>query len=132
MDREVRDAADEALAADQPIARFDLVNVYSPDIDPTSSAFESQPQLHGAPKTMVEMVAATLSDEMGRDERITVFGEDVADASREENLKDLKGKGGVFKATAGLQRKYGADRVFNTPLAEAAIVAARSAWPFAD
>jgi 2-oxoisovalerate dehydrogenase E1 component len=122
VDREVRDAADQALAAEPPSIDSIRVNVYSPDIDPTSAAFDAQPQLHGAPKTMVEMVAATLLDEMSRDERITVFGEDVADASREENLKHVKGKGGVFKATAGLQRKFGADRVFNTPLAEAAIV----------
>jgi 2-oxoisovalerate dehydrogenase E1 component len=122
VDREVREATDEALAADPPAIDSILVNVYSPDIDPTSPSFAAQPQLHGAPKTMVEMVAATLSDEMSRDERIVVFGEDVADASRDENLKHVKGKGGVFKATSGLQRKYGHDRVFNTPLAEASIV----------
>jgi len=122
VDREVREAGDAALVAEPPSIESIHVNVYSPDIDPTSSAFDAQPQLHGAPKTMVEMVAATLSDEMSRDERITVFGEDVADASREENLRHVKGKGGVFKATSGLQRKFGADRVFNTPLAEASIV----------
>jgi 2-oxoisovalerate dehydrogenase E1 component len=122
VDREVREAADQALAAEAPDVPSIYVNVYSPDMDPTSPVFAAQPQPHGAPKTMVEMVAATLFDEMGRDARITVFGEDVADASREENLREVKGKGGVFKATAGLQRKYGADRVFNTPLAEAAIV----------
>ncbi len=122
VDREVRDAADQALAAEPPEVSSIHTNVYSPDIDPTSPVFATQPQPHGTPKTMVEMVATTLFDEMGRDERITVFGEDVADASREENLREVKGKGGVFKATAGLQRKYGADRVFNTPLAEASIV----------
>jgi 2-oxoisovalerate dehydrogenase E1 component len=122
VDREVREAADQALAAEPPEVSSIHVNIYSPDLDPTSPAFAAQPQPHGAPKTMVEMVLATLHDEMGRDERITVFGEDVADASREEHLREVKGKGGVFKATAGLQRKYGADRVFNTPLAEASIV----------
>jgi len=122
VDREVREAGDQALAAEPPSIDSIRVNVYSPDVDPTSAAFSAEPQFHGAPKTMVEMVAATLSDEMARDERITVFGEDVADASRDENLKHVKGKGGVFKATSGLQRKYGHDRVFNTPLAEASIV----------
>jgi 2-oxoisovalerate dehydrogenase E1 component len=122
VDQEIREAADAALAADFPSIDSIRLHVYSEDVDPTSSAFESQPNLHGAPKTMVEMVAATLNDEMSHDERIATFGEDVADASREEALKEVKGKGGVFKATAGLQRKYGSTRVFNTPLAEASIV----------
>src|SRR5258706_7984838 len=122
VDHEVRQAADQALEAEPPSADSIYANVYSPDVDPTSSTFEATPQLHGAQKTMVEMVSATLNDEMSRDERIAVFGEDVADCSREENLKEVKGKGGVFKATAGLQRKYGSSRVFNTSLAEAAIV----------
>jgi 2-oxoisovalerate dehydrogenase E1 component len=122
VDRLVRDVADQALAAETPDGTTIHANVYSPQIDPTSSMFAVEPKVQGAAKTMVEMVAATLNEEMARDDRITVFGEDVADVSREENLREVKGKGGVFKATAGLQRKYGADRVFNTPLAEAAII----------
>src|SRR5271156_6057358 len=122
VDREVREAADQALAAEPPEVDSILRHIYSEDVDPTAASFSVEAKVHGAPKTMVEMVAATLNDEMGRDDRVLVFGEDVADASREENLKEVKGKGGVFKATAGLQRKYGADRVFNTPLAEASIV----------
>jgi 2-oxoisovalerate dehydrogenase E1 component len=122
IDIEVREAADRALEAEEPSVESIPMHVYSAEIDPASAAFETQTHFHGAPKTMVETVAATLADEMARDERITVFGEDVADASREESLKQVKGKGGVFKATAGLQRKYGNDRVFNTPLAEASIV----------
>jgi len=122
VDEEVRGATDQALGAEPPEIDSILTNVYSPEIDPTSPTFETQPHFHNAPKTMVEMVALTLSEEMAHDERIVVFGEDVADASREENLKHVKGKGGVFKATSGLQRKYGHDRVFNSPLAEASIV----------
>jgi 2-oxoisovalerate dehydrogenase E1 component len=122
VDREVREATDRALDAELPAKDSIRLFVYSPDVDPASSAFEGEPRLEGEPKTMVEMVAATLLDEMGEDERIVVFGEDVADCSREQNLDKVKGKGGVFKATAGLQRRYGSRRVFNSPLAEASIV----------
>ncbi len=122
VDSEVRDASDKALLAAPPAKETILVNQYSPEIDPTSSRFESRPQFSGEPRTMVEMVSATLADEMARDERIVVLGEDVADCSFEEDLKHVKGKGGVFKATVGLQRRFGSDRVFNTPIAEAGIV----------
>jgi len=122
VDREVNEAADAALAMPVPDPETPFRHVYSARVDPTSDAFETEAHPVGDPKTTVDLLNACLHDEMARDPRIVVFGEDVADCSREASLSLVKGKGGVFKVTHNLQRKFGSDRVFNTPLAEASIV----------
>lgn len=124
VDEEVQHASDVAVAAVPPTTDTILTHVYSEDLRPTDASFEASP-VAGDPteRTMLDLINCCLHDEMRRDERVVVFGEDVADATRDEALRagKIKGKGGVFKVTHGLQTKFGNDRVWNSPLAEANI-----------
>ena len=122
VEREVNQAADDALRAPKPAPETAATYVFSPDVDPTSATLVTEPAGRNTPETMVAAINATLKDEMARNPHIVVFGEDVADASREEALTVVTGKGGVFKVTHGLQRQFGSERVFNSPLAEANII----------
>lgn len=122
---EVDRAFEEAERAPKPAPDSVCRYLYSEEVDPTDAAFDTEDRplpAEGQPRTMIDAINATLKAEMARDPRILVFGEDVADASRSEALAEVKGKGGVFKATHGLQRAFGDHRVYNSPLAEATIV----------
>src|SRR3954466_2363014 len=124
VDAVVLAATDDALSQPQPGPETVYYGVYSPDVDPTSEQFDTEddPQFSGDPTTMVDLLNACMRDEMRRDQKILVFGQDVADVSREEHLDKVKGKGGVFKVTWRLQKEFGSARVYNSPLAEANIV----------
>jgi len=121
---EIHDASERARQSPQPDPSTALDFVFSPDVDPTSDAFSTEPKIEDAGKTetILQQINYCLRDEMKRDPRIVMFGEDVADASHEEVLGETKGKGGVFGVTWGLQKLYGGERVYNAPLAEANIV----------
>jgi 2-oxoisovalerate dehydrogenase E1 component len=125
VDEEIQRATDRALSAVLAQPESILKHVYSEDLRPMDAVFEAvpQPTADDAERTMLDLINLCLKDEMRRDERVVVFGEDVADATRDKELREgkLKGKGGVFKVTHGLQKEFGNDRVWNSPLAEANI-----------
>jgi 2-oxoisovalerate dehydrogenase E1 component len=109
-------AAHSALAAARPDPLSVVDHVVSlPDV------VETVPSTEGEPVTMVDAINRTLHDVLAADDRVRVFGEDVADAP-EALLDVVEGKGGVFGTTKGLQRRFGSDRCYNTPIAEASIV----------
>jgi len=125
VDAELDDATDRALAAPTPPPTEEHVqtHVYSEEIDPTSDAFATEPVFaDDKPINLIDCVNRTIDDEMTRNASIVMLGQDIADATREDALAEVKGKGGVFKATHGLQRTHGSNRVFNSPLAEADIL----------
>ena len=125
VEAEVMAASDEALASPPPPPSSAMRHLYSEEVDPTSAAFDTEEAPHvGSDKllTMVDLINSCLKSEMARDPRVVVLGQDVADCSREQALSEVKGKGGVFKVTYGLQREFGSDRVYNAPIAEAGIV----------
>jgi len=122
VEKEVNAAAERAVAAPKPARDTATLYVYSPDVDPAGPAFEATPQPEGNPETMVAAINRALKEEMARNPRVVVFGEDVADCSKESAATSVPGKGGVFKVTHGLQKAHGSVRVFNSPLAEANIV----------
>ena len=124
VDDDIELAIEVALASPQPSSDTIHLHVYSPEVDPTSDDFDTKPDSppDGNPVTMVDLLNRCMKDEMARDARILVFGEDIADISADEHIERVKGKGGVFKVTWGLQKEFGSDRVYNSPLAEANIV----------
>jgi len=123
--RTVAAAASEALAAARPdpaTVRTQVTDL--PVLDRPSSGAPPPPPVRDGSQPQVYMgdaINRTLHELMDGDERIRVFGEDVADA-REQVLAGVEGKGGVFGITKGLQRAFGQARCYNTPLSEANIV----------
>jgi 2-oxoisovalerate dehydrogenase E1 component len=125
VDEEVQRAADRAVMATLPTVASITKHVYSEDLSSQDARYDTKPQptADATERTMADLINCCLKDEMRRDERVVVFGEDVADATRDSALRagKIKGKGGVFKLTAGLQTEFGSDRCWNSPLAEANI-----------
>jgi 2-oxoisovalerate dehydrogenase E1 component len=122
---EVREAMNRAIETPWPTVESTLDHLYSEDVDITSDDFSTEAKFSGKDDVpMAGSVNKVLRDEFKKNPLLRMFGEDVADFSDLSRLEnpDLKGKGGVFKITSGVQRVSKTNQVFNSPLAEANIV----------
>lgn len=122
--KEVREAMNRALETAWADKSTYMDHLYS-EIDPTSSQFETAPQFSGKEDIpLATAINMTLKSEIKKNPLMMVFGEDVADFTEVEKYEnpDLKGKGGVFKVTHGVQKAAKPGQVFNSPLAEANII----------
>ena len=127
-------ATDAALAAEQPGPETIYNFVYSPDVDPTSEQFDTEddPQFSGNETTMVDLLNACMKDEMRRDQKILVFGEDVADVSREEHSGRSRARAACSRSRGACRRNSAARACYNSPLGRSErSSAAPSAWRFA-
>lgn len=125
IDQEVKEAMKKAIETEWPKVDTYMDHLYSMDVDPTSSEFETEPAFSGkADIPMAGAINSVLKSEIAQNPLIRMFGEDVADFSELHKLsnEELKGKGGVFKVTSGCQRIAKDGQVFNSPLAEANII----------
>ncbi len=117
----VADAAREALAAPRPEPCSVAEHVVAlPELEEVVALVDDD-ATDGEPVMFGDAINRTLHEAMAADERVRVFGEDVAD-TREALLANVEGKGGVFGTTHGLQREFGLARCYNTPLAESNII----------
>jgi 2-oxoisovalerate dehydrogenase E1 component len=122
---DVKKAMDKAITTEWPKVETVMDHLYSEDVDMTGSEFEKAANFTG--KDDVPMAASinkVLRNEFAKNPLLRMFGEDVADFYEKERLNnpELKGKGGVFKLTANVQRESKDGQVFNSPLAEANII----------
>lgn len=125
VNKEIREALERALETPWPEIETATKHVFSEDVDMTSSEFETPlDEEEGSDLTMAGAINRVLKKETKDNAFIRIFGQDVADFSQLEKLDDpnLKGKGGVFKLTSGVQREARDNQVFNSPLAEANII----------
>lgn len=106
---EIDEAADWAYTRPDPIQTDAISHLYADESTRDMDYSGIEPE-DGTKIVMVDAVNHALSEELKHNPKMMIFGEDIADP-----------KGGVFTATRGLSNKYGEERVFNSPLAEASI-----------